>query len=113
MSMVIVMEHSASEEQVQKVIESLVEVGYDVHRSSGIDYTVLGAVGVPHKPIDPRLVEVLPGVREVVRDLRALQAREPHLQARGHRGRRRRRAGRRARGDRDGRARARSRAPSR
>jgi 3-deoxy-7-phosphoheptulonate synthase len=65
--MVIVMEHAASEEQVQKVIESLVEVGYDVHRSSGIDYTVLGAVGVPHQPVDPRLFEVLPGVREVVR----------------------------------------------
>ena len=52
-SMVIVMEHSASEEQVQKVIESLVEVGYDVHRSSGVDFTVLGAVGVPHKPDRP------------------------------------------------------------
>src|SRR5512147_2226937 len=65
--MVIVMEHSASEENVQKVIESLVEVGYDVHRSSGVDFTVLGAVGVPHRPIDPRLIEVLPGVREVVR----------------------------------------------
>jgi 3-deoxy-7-phosphoheptulonate synthase len=65
--MVIVMEHAASEEQVQKVIESLVEVGYDVHRSSGVDYTILGAVGVPHNPLDPRLVEVLPGVREVIR----------------------------------------------
>ena len=88
MSMVIVMEHSASEEHVQKVIESLVEVGYDVHRSSGVDYTVLGAVGVPHKPIDPRLIEVLPGVREVIRDLGAVQAGEPHVQARGHGGRR-------------------------
>jgi len=67
MSMVIVMEHAASEEQVQRVIESLVEAGYDVHRSSGVDFTVLGAVGVPTKPIDPRLIEVLPGVREVVR----------------------------------------------
>jgi 3-deoxy-7-phosphoheptulonate synthase len=65
--MVIVMEHTASEEQVQRVIESLVEVGYDVHRSSGVDFTVLGAVGVPHKPVDPRLFEVLPGVREVIR----------------------------------------------
>ena len=67
MSMVIVMEHTASETDVQKVIESLVEVGYDVHRSSGVDFTILGAVGVPHKPIDPRLMEVLPGVREVIR----------------------------------------------
>ncbi len=67
MSMVIVMEHTASEENVQRVIESLVEAGYDVHRSSGVDFTVLGAVGVPTRPVDPRLVEVLPGVREVVR----------------------------------------------
>ncbi len=66
-SMVIVMEHAAAEESVQKVIEALVEGGYDVHRSSGIDFTVLGAVGVPHTPIDPRRIEVLPGVREVVR----------------------------------------------
>jgi 3-deoxy-7-phosphoheptulonate synthase len=65
--MVIVMEHTASEPDVQKVIESLVEVGYDVHRSSGVDFTILGAVGVPHKPIDPSLMEVLPGVREVIR----------------------------------------------
>ena len=65
--MVIVMEHAATEEQVQKVIETLVEEEYDVHRSSGVDYTVLGAVGVPRKPLDPRLVEVLPGVREVIR----------------------------------------------
>ena len=67
MSMVIVMEHAASEESVQKVIEALVEGGYDVHRSSGVDFTVLGAVGAPHTPIDPRRIEVLPGVREVVR----------------------------------------------
>ena len=65
--MVIVMEHTASGEQVQKVIETLVEEGYDVHRSSGIDYTVLGAVGSPRRPMDPALVEVLPGVREVIR----------------------------------------------
>jgi len=65
--MVIVMEHEAGEEQIQKVIETLVGEGYDVHRSSGVDYTVLGAVGSPRTPIDPRLLEVLPGVREVVR----------------------------------------------
>ena len=65
--MVNVMEHTATEEQVQKVIETLVEAGYDVHRSSGVDYTVLGAVGVPKQPVDPRAIEVLPGVREVIR----------------------------------------------
>jgi 3-deoxy-7-phosphoheptulonate synthase len=65
--MVIIMEHSASEEQVQKVIETLVEVGYDVHRSTGVSHTVLGAVGSPRQVIDPSQLELIPGVREVVR----------------------------------------------
>jgi 3-deoxy-7-phosphoheptulonate synthase len=65
--MVIVMEHTATEEQVQKVIEALVGVGYDVHRSTGVAHTVLGAVGVPREPVDPRAIELLPGVREVVK----------------------------------------------
>jgi 3-deoxy-7-phosphoheptulonate synthase len=65
--MVIVMEHSATEEQVQKVIETLVDVGYDVHRSTGVNFTVLGAVGVPRRPLDPQQLELIPGVREVVK----------------------------------------------
>ena len=65
--MVIIMEHSATEDQVQKVIETLVEVGYDVHRSTGVTHTVLGAVGVPRQPLDSSQLELIPGVREVVR----------------------------------------------
>jgi 3-deoxy-7-phosphoheptulonate synthase len=65
--MVIVMEQGATEEQVQKVIEVLVAVGYDVHRSTGISHTVLGAVGQPREPVDPRALELIPGVREVVK----------------------------------------------
>jgi 3-deoxy-7-phosphoheptulonate synthase len=65
--MVIVLEHTATEEQIQKVIESLVAGGYDVHRSSGVNYTVLGAVGAPKEPIDSAALELLPGVREVIR----------------------------------------------
>ncbi len=65
--MVIVMEQAASEEQIQKVIETLVEVGYDVHRSTGINHTILGAVGQPRQPVDPRAIELIPGVREVVK----------------------------------------------
>jgi 3-deoxy-7-phosphoheptulonate synthase len=65
--MVIVMEQGATEEQVHGVIETLVAVGYDVHRSTGISHTVLGAVGVPRAPLDPRALELLPGVREVVK----------------------------------------------
>jgi 3-deoxy-7-phosphoheptulonate synthase len=65
--MVIVMEHTATEEQVQKVIEALVGVGYDVHRSTGVSHTVLGAVGMPREVVDPRALELFPGVREVVK----------------------------------------------
>src|SRR5437899_11765665 len=65
--MVIVMEQSATEEQIQKIIETLVEVGYDVHRSTVVAHTVLGAVGSPRQVVDPTALELLPGVREVVK----------------------------------------------
>jgi 3-deoxy-7-phosphoheptulonate synthase len=65
--MVIVMEEHATEEQMQRVIETLVGAGYDVHRSTGVNYTVLGAVGVPRMAVDPTALELLPGVREVVK----------------------------------------------
>ncbi len=38
--MIIVMEPSSSEEQILKVIETLVEAGYDVHRSTGVQHTI-------------------------------------------------------------------------
>ena len=65
--MIVVMEHSASEAQVEKVIETLVEVGYDVHRSTGVNHTVLGAVGAPRRPLEPPALELIPGVREVIK----------------------------------------------
>jgi len=65
--MVIVMGRTATEEQIQKVVEALVEVGYDVHRSTGASHTVLGAVGSPRRPVDPRALELFAGVREVVK----------------------------------------------
>jgi 3-deoxy-7-phosphoheptulonate synthase len=64
--MVVVMQSSASEEQIQHVIDRLVALGFDIHRSTGASQTVLGAVGV-RPDFDTRDVEVLPGVREVVR----------------------------------------------
>jgi 3-deoxy-7-phosphoheptulonate synthase len=60
------MQASASEEQIQHVIDRLVAMGFDIHRSTGASQTVLGAVGV-RPDFDTRDVEVLPGVREVVR----------------------------------------------
>jgi len=64
--MVVVMQPEAAEEQVQNVIDHLVSLGFDIHRSSGASQTVLGAVGV-RPDFDTRDIELLPGVREVVR----------------------------------------------
>ncbi len=64
--MVVVMQVGSTEEQIQKVINRLVAMGFDVHRSTGATHTVLGAVGVPSN-VDPRDIELLDGVREVVR----------------------------------------------
>ena len=64
--MVVVMQEGAKEEQIQHVIDRLVSMGFDIHRSTGASQTVLGAIGVP-TDFDPRDVEVLDGVREVVR----------------------------------------------
>src|SRR4029450_110638 len=65
--MVIVMERTATEEQIQKVVEALVEVGYDVHRSMGVSHTVLGVVGSPRRPGGARALELFAGVREVIK----------------------------------------------
>src|SRR6202051_1059842 len=64
--MVVVMHEGAKEEQIQHVIYRLVSMGFDIHRSTGASQTVLGAVGVP-ADFDPRDIEVIDGVREVVR----------------------------------------------
>ena len=64
--MVVVMAEGASEEQIQNVVAHLVDQGFDVHRSTGAQRTVLGAVGAGAER-DPKLLEVLDGVHEVVR----------------------------------------------
>src|SRR6187399_3599858 len=63
--MVVVMEERASEAQIEQVVKRLVEMGMDVHRSTGVTRTVLGAVGQGHP--DKGLIEMLEGVHEVVR----------------------------------------------
>ena len=64
--MVVVMQEGATEEQIQRVINKLMEMGFDIHRSTGVAQSVLGAVGV--KPdFDHRDIELLEGVQEVHR----------------------------------------------
>lgn len=64
--MVVVMHPGADEAQIETVIERLNDHGFDVHRSSGSQQTVLGAIGV--KPdFDRRHILLLDGVHEVYR----------------------------------------------
>ncbi len=64
--MIVVMQAGATEAEIQHAVDRLVALGFDVHRSTGASHTVLGAVGVC-ADYDPRELELLDGVREVVR----------------------------------------------
>ena len=64
--MVVVMQAGADDALVEAVIGRLSEFGFDVHRSSGIHQTVLGAIGV-QPDFDERQVKVMAGVAEVYR----------------------------------------------
>src|SRR5260370_11345137 len=64
--MIVAMQEAATEEQIQQVIERLINMGFEVHRSTGERQTVLGAVG-ERREFDTRDIEVLPGVGEVHR----------------------------------------------
>src|SRR3954462_1033747 len=63
--MVVVMHEGATDAQIEEVVKRLVEMGMDVHKSTGVSRTVLGAVG-QGRP-DAALIEIMDGVDEVVR----------------------------------------------
>lgn len=64
--MVVVIEQDAPERDIQRVTQVLRDFGFEVHRSTGVSQTVLGAIGV--KPdFDIRQIQVLPGVANVYR----------------------------------------------
>ena len=60
------MHDSATPAQVDNVVGSLERMGYGVHRSTAPGRVVLGVVSDGRVSGDPRLVEVMDGVREVV-----------------------------------------------
>jgi 3-deoxy-7-phosphoheptulonate synthase len=64
--MIVAMQEGAGEAQIQQVIEHLVKMGFEVHRSTGARMTVLGAVG-SGIDFDIRIVELMSGVQEVHR----------------------------------------------
>lgn len=64
--MVVVLENNVTELQIENIIKHLEDFGFDVHKSTGIESIVLGAIGVKND-FDTRQVEILEGVKEVHR----------------------------------------------
>src|SRR5580698_5907668 len=64
--MIVAMQDTASDEQIQDVVEHLVRMGFSVHRTTGERQTILAAVGA-RIDFDVRNLEVLAGVEHVHR----------------------------------------------
>ncbi|MCK6615058.1 MAG: 3-deoxy-7-phosphoheptulonate synthase [Ignavibacteriaceae bacterium] len=64
--MVVVLEKNATQEQLENVIKHLEDYGFAVHKSTGEEQIVLGAIGV-RPDFDTRKVKLLDGVSEVYR----------------------------------------------
>jgi len=63
--MVVVMEENASEDAIQKVISRLTEINFDIHRSTGVNQTVLGAIG-DKRGLDTSILKLMDGVQKVI-----------------------------------------------
>lgn len=64
--MVVILQKNATEAQVQNVVKHLEDYGFQIHKSTGTERTIIGAIGV--KPnFDTRNISILDGVDEVYR----------------------------------------------
>ncbi|HTR67903.1 MAG TPA: 3-deoxy-7-phosphoheptulonate synthase [Terriglobales bacterium] len=64
--MIVAMQETATEEQIQDVVEHLIRMGFSVHRTTGERQSILAAVGA-RTDFDTRNLEVLSGVEHVHR----------------------------------------------
>jgi 3-deoxy-7-phosphoheptulonate synthase len=64
--MIVAMEGQATEENIQQVIERMVELGFNVHRTTGAAQTILAGVGTPEH-FEVAEFKVLPGVYDAYR----------------------------------------------
>ena len=65
-TMIVAMQGQATEENIQQVIERMVELGFNVHRTTGETQTILAGVGTPEH-FEVAEFKVLPGVHEAYR----------------------------------------------
>jgi 3-deoxy-7-phosphoheptulonate synthase len=64
--MIVAMQDHATEEHIQRVIERMVELGFNVHRTTGAAQTILAGVGTPEH-FDVAEFKVLSGVHDAYR----------------------------------------------
>jgi 3-deoxy-7-phosphoheptulonate synthase len=64
--MLVVMQQGATEQQIQAVIDRLTNLGFDVHRSTGVVHTLIGGVG-GSDDFDLGIFELMEGVKEAHR----------------------------------------------
>jgi len=78
--MIIVMKSHATEKQIEDVIQWIESVGYKAHPSSGVERTIIGAVGDQRDKNVLKYAESLPGVERTMPILKPykLASRESH-----------------------------------
>src|SRR5487761_957315 len=80
--MLVVMQEGATEEQIQAVISRLMQLGFDIHRSTGALQTVLGGGGAK-ADFDTRQIELMEGVQEVHRIVSPYKLASRHFRPEG------------------------------
>ncbi|MEK7755189.1 MAG: 3-deoxy-7-phosphoheptulonate synthase [Acidobacteriota bacterium] len=80
--MLVVMQEGAAEQQIQSVIDRMVDLGFTVHRSTGVVHTVLGGVG-PKDDFDTADFEVMDGVKECHRIMSSYKLASRHFRPGG------------------------------
>ena len=80
--MLVVMQEGATEAQIRAVIDRLVEMGFTVHRSTGVLHTVLGGVG-PVDKFDTAVFEAMEGVQECHRIVSPYKLASRHFRPQG------------------------------
>ncbi len=64
--MIVILENHITEENTERIVKTLESFGFQIHKSVGVERTILGAVGV--KPnFDTRTIKVMEGVADVYR----------------------------------------------
>jgi len=64
--LIIVLEKGVRDEQVEKIIKQVEDYGFSIHRSTGEEQIVLGAIGI-QPDFDSRKIKILDGVSAVYR----------------------------------------------